>query len=295
MLAAFRRLPLYWPPGPSAAERNATIDGKGLSPDFVSAFAEWFVHIDLQSKDGVTRDDILELVRELGFNDESKICKRFLSEGEGHLEERRRLSSVGLQESVSLLAQLASSPDEPRKTPAAETGEDGKKEEGASGADDAPAAAEVGPSALPPQERVGPAAVALLRKKVQAPASMMQSASVLQQAMQVGGPRVVQLGDVDGSTPLADPEMPLSPPQGRGMDPVASPFGTVASRSLANDEPEAADDTELQQELERSRLKRLEESLLAQLGRVGSLSSAEEARLRDVRAKLAGPGPPQPS
>mmetsp|Transcript_4065 Transcript_4065/g.9603 ORF Transcript_4065/g.9603 Transcript_4065/m.9603 type:complete len:389 (+) Transcript_4065:58-1224(+) len=107
MLAAFRRLPLYWPPGPSEAERHSKLDPEGLPLELFNIFAEWFVLTDVQQAEGVTRDDVLELMQELGFSEEDKPCKQFLQRGESDIEEQRRLSNAGLQESISLLAKLA--------------------------------------------------------------------------------------------------------------------------------------------------------------------------------------------
>merc|ERR1740129_1926850 len=109
MLDWLRSLPFYSAPGPSASA-NSEVDPKGLPHDVVDAFAEWFVYTDLLEANGVTRDDVLELFREMGFSEEEPPCKDYLHRGEGQLEERRRLSGTGLQESVDLLAKLAVSP-----------------------------------------------------------------------------------------------------------------------------------------------------------------------------------------
>merc|ERR1712008_70555 len=99
-----------------------------------------------------TRDDILELFRDLGFDEDHAACKEFLNRGEGQLEERRRLSGVGLQESIDLLAKLA-------------------LVEGAS-------------PGSSPDHRLGREAVEQLRRRSKGLGSMLQNASALQQAMQ---------------------------------------------------------------------------------------------------------------
>ncbi|CAE8677982.1 unnamed protein product, partial [Polarella glacialis] len=106
MLEAFRQLPLYSPPGPSTAELNSRLDGTDLPQDLVQGLAEWFVAIDLQEPGGVSRDDVLELMGEFGFGEEEKPAKDFLFRGEGQIEERRRLTCAGLQETVTLVTDL---------------------------------------------------------------------------------------------------------------------------------------------------------------------------------------------
>lgn len=255
MLERWRRLPLYPPRGPSEAEENSEVDPSGLPGELVAAFTEWFVAIDLQEPGGVTRDDVLELVRELGLNEEDKHAKEFLNRGDGHLEERRRLSGAGLQESVNLLAKL-SRPCE-------------------KGAEPAPC-------------KLGDEALQLLQRKVQgASAAMMAGASALealqQQQMQV------QMAEQSQAAP---PGMLAGAPAAAGMLPgmagqaaSAGAFG-LASGAVAPEEQDALDEAE-QQQLELARLARMEEGLLATLERRGSLSAAEEARLEEVRARKA--------
>lgn len=254
LLASFRRLPLYYPPSDSDAEGNSALDGGGLSPEIVMAFAEWFVTTDLQQLEGVTRDDVLELFRELGFDDSSKPCKRYLEKGDGMLEERRRLSGAALQESLSLLAELAFAPI-------------AKVEEG----EEPP---------VNPRELVGSAAVEVMRKKVKGGTSMSSNAAALMQAMK-------------------PPDAMIAPPSVTGM---ASAMPSQSSASETNQPviaerkvettmkdssvDENVDDLQ-QLELERIRLQRLEQTLLARLERQGSLSAAEEGRLRDVRDQIA--------
>mmetsp|Transcript_31712 Transcript_31712/g.73571 ORF Transcript_31712/g.73571 Transcript_31712/m.73571 type:complete len:371 (+) Transcript_31712:50-1162(+) len=237
LLERWRMLPLYPAPGPSAAEENTRIDPQGLPFDLVDAFAEWFVALDLREPSGVTRDDVLELLREMGFGEEEQPCKDFLMRGDGQLEERRRLSGAGLQESIGLLAKLAASP-----------GKDSAEQQ---------------------QARVGSDSVELLRRKNAGVGSVLNAASALQQAMQMPG--------ASGPLAVGGPTMPPEVP--------------VPTRSPAQDSAEATDesgvDDAAQRRMEATRLARLEEGLLAKLERLGSLSPAEEARLRDVRERKA--------
>lgn len=103
---AVRRLPLYWPPPPRAGEMNSRTDAEGLPEEIKLAFCEWFVVTDLEEAKGVTRDDVLELMHDLGYSDKAQPAKDFLFRGEGHIEEKRRLTCVGLQESLTLLCAL---------------------------------------------------------------------------------------------------------------------------------------------------------------------------------------------
>lgn len=103
---AFRRLPLYWPPAPRAGEINSRTDAEGLPEEIKLAFCEWFVVTDLEEAKGVTRDDVLELMHDLGYSDKAQPAKDFLFRGEGHIEEKRRLTCVALQESLTLLCAL---------------------------------------------------------------------------------------------------------------------------------------------------------------------------------------------
>lgn len=106
LLAAFRRLPLYYPPGPSPASKNSELDFKGLPEELAMEFAQWFLAVDLREPEGVTRDLILELLTDLGFDESEKACKNFVLRGDGQLEEEKRMSAVSLQASVRLLSEL---------------------------------------------------------------------------------------------------------------------------------------------------------------------------------------------
>lgn len=108
LLERWRTLPFYPRPELRAGVRNGLLDGHGLTPELINAFAEWFVATDLQSPQGVLREDVLELLAELGLgSEEQKAVKAFVSTGDGRFEEQLRQQEVGLQESVSLLATLA--------------------------------------------------------------------------------------------------------------------------------------------------------------------------------------------
>lgn len=170
LLDRWRRLPLYPPPGPPPAARNSTLDGEGLDVDFVEAFAEWFVYTDLQDPNGVTRDDVLELLKELGFEEQEKPAKDFLYRGEGHIEERKRLSGAGLQESLSLVAKLALPDGKDSDTPS----------------------------------RLKPEAVEILKRKRRSAASVVDGASALRQMVQPLPTLQVPVPPAD-SGPAAEP------------------------------------------------------------------------------------------
>jgi len=234
LLERWMTLPLYPPPEPTSAELNSKVDPKCLPHNMVDALAEWFIATDLRELGGVSRDDILELFRDLGFDEDHAACKEFLNRGEGQLEERRRLSGVGLQESIDLLAKLVLA-------------------DGAS----------PGSSS---DHRLGLEAVEQLRRRSRGLSSMLQNASVLQQAMQAP----VGLAPAQAAPALAS---------------VADQTAGLV-QSWSEEMPADIDDVE-HNGMEKARLTRLEASLMAQLERIGTLSPAEEARLRDVRDQLA--------
>jgi len=248
MLERFRRLPVYWPPGPPAGEKNSNLDGEGLPPDIVDLFAAWFIATDLREAEGVTRDDVLELLREMGYPDDDKACKAFLERGEGLLEERRRMSGAGLQESLSLLAKFAA--------PTADSG-----------------------TAARPPDAVADA----LKRRLAGVASMSAGLSALQQAMQApsevamsGGSTQVQ-GLGVAAPFLAESAQP---------PPAASAAGSLPeAKSPEPEYPEEDLDESHQKMLEESHLARTEAVLLQKLERAGNLSPAEEARLQDVRQR----------
>lgn len=235
ILRALRRLPLYPPPGPSVAERNTSLDPEGLPPDLVQAFLEWFVVTDAKLELGVTRDDLLELLEELGITEEEKTCRDFLLRGEGHLEERKRFTGCGLQESLSLLGQLYRLPCDSEGVP-----------------------------------RLGPEATELLRRKVQGASG---SASPFHFFPPPAASAAAQDANVLGF--------------GSGAG-VGLPGGVAASPAIPDEvsDPLGMDEAE-HQLLEAKRLERLERNLIAKLERLGSLSPAEEAHLREIRLQLS--------
>lgn len=158
LLDRCRSLPFYWPPGATWAEKNSQLDGSGLPPDVMTAFTEWFLVNDLQQLEGICRDDVLELLRELGFDEADPACKAFLARGQGHLEERRRLTGCGLQEALELLAEVAVPVD-------VRAGGWGSSR----------------PALI--RERLGPEALELLKRKCSGVSSVLSSVSLMQQAM----------------------------------------------------------------------------------------------------------------
>jgi len=257
-----RRLPLYYPAGISHSEANTTIDAEGLSPELVLAFTEWFITLDLQQSDGVIRDDVLELFREMGFDDNSKHWKRYLERGDGHLEERRRMSGTGLQESVSLLASLAFKPEKPEKL------------------------AEGQQPPTDPQTLVGPQAVETLRNKMRAVAPVMSGAQALQALSQ--GTMQNQMTSASASmaaTPSATQGQPSQ--ENLSIPPEVGAPPSFQGKSFAEEGDDEIDDSGMQKNLEDARLRRMEDSLMARLESGGTLSAAEEGRLQDIRLQRA--------
>jgi len=254
LLERWRTLPLYPAPGPPPSEENSHVDPMGLPHDLVDVFAEWFIFTDARESGGVTRDDVLELFHELGFGEEEQPCKDFLMRGEGQLEERRRLSGAGLQESIALLAKLALP----------------------QGSDEA--------GAPRPEPRVGRESVELLKRKLVGVGSVLNAASALQQAMQTTGAASPSTVDAAAAPAEAMPPAPaptLAPAQ---LAPVA---GRGAEVSEDASDAQAGTDDDHHRRMEATRLAKVEQELVARLERNGSLSPAEEARLRDVREKKA--------
>eukprot|EP00930_Biecheleria_cincta_P089487 TRINITY_DN78805_c0_g1_i1.p1 TRINITY_DN78805_c0_g1~~TRINITY_DN78805_c0_g1_i1.p1 ORF type:complete len:381 (-),score=83.99 TRINITY_DN78805_c0_g1_i1:60-1115(-) len=249
LLDAFSRLPLYYPPDSSESEAvmNSSTDSSGLPEDLKMAFCEWFVVTDLEEPDGVTRDDVLELMGELGLNEDAQPAKDFLYRGAGHIEERRRLSCVGLQESLTLYASLtAESAKQQTKEPT----------------EGAPALA------LP---KSGAEQLEVLRRKFRRSQSALTGAEVLRQAM--ASPIGPAAANLDSPTTPA-PERPAA---------VAPEAAAAPLRAPEEDPGELDEDEELR--FEDVRLARLEAELLGRLERHGNLSPAEESRLADVRQK----------
>ncbi|CAJ1396036.1 unnamed protein product [Effrenium voratum] len=158
MVDALRRLPFYWPPASRAGEMNSRTDAEGLPDDLKTAFCEWFVATDLEEPKGVTRDDVLELINELGYSEKAQPAKDFLYRGEGQIEEKRRMTCAGLQESLTLLCTLRRDAEALPKAEAKE-----------------------GEEVAPPKPDTE--ALGILRRKVRRSSSMLNSAETLQAAM----------------------------------------------------------------------------------------------------------------
>eukprot|EP00931_Biecheleriopsis_adriatica_P115679 TRINITY_DN91446_c0_g1_i1.p1 TRINITY_DN91446_c0_g1~~TRINITY_DN91446_c0_g1_i1.p1 ORF type:complete len:351 (+),score=87.40 TRINITY_DN91446_c0_g1_i1:49-1101(+) len=247
MLDAFRRLPLYWPAGPRAAEVNSRMDAEGLPEDLKVAFCEWFVMADLEEPGGVTRDDVLELMVDMGYGEEAQPAKDFLYRGEGHIEERRRMSCVGLQESLTLLAAMRA---EALKK---------QKQEPADGASDAPS------------PKTDGEIVELLRRKFR------RSVSSLNSGMEAL--RQVNLMQAPSSLSNAG----ATAQEGNVQTAASSPSRPVPAAAPTWEDLDDTDEEDLR--MEDARLARVEEELMLRLERQGTLSPAEEARLADIRQK----------
>lgn len=290
MLQAFRRLPLYWPPQPKAAAEHSEIKAEGLGQEFVVAFTEWFILIDLQQSEGVTRDDVLELIEEFGIHEEDKVCRpivrRYLEPGDGSLEERKRLTGVGLQESITFLAELFHAPppkpdkksveEERRIDPALDdrhvTSDEYVEAHKDKGLDDDQLRERWQKLALVPlvlpREHMGAEAVELMRKKVRGMASISTGAAALRQAVHLPGAvsspttEILQAGTGAETVGLAGSLRPTA------LTPTV-------------DDSDVDEVQEMQSEV--ARLQRMEASLIGRLERMGALSPAEESRLADVR------------
>jgi hypothetical protein len=206
--------------------------------------------MDLQQTEGVIRDDILELLCEMGFDDRSKPCQRYLERGEGILQERKRMGGTGMQESLSLLAELV------LRTPPP------KLEEGMEAPPD-------------PRTLVGPG-VELLRKKVRGIAPVSAGAQALKMAMQPAEP----------PEPLRMSQMVAPALNPQQLQDTQRPSSAGLPSKVDDGDDDVENDAD-QLRLEAARLKRLEEDLMARLESRGSLFAAEEARLRDIRAQRA--------
>lgn len=120
------KLPFYWPPGPGVAETNTIMPQVELSSTLVDQISAWFIYQDTVLKEGVRRNDVLELFGELGLVDPekegvdsfqsvgseefrkevAKVAQTFIEKGRGRLSEYKRQSGVSLQEAVKLLDEL---------------------------------------------------------------------------------------------------------------------------------------------------------------------------------------------
>eukprot|EP00747_Dinoflagellata_sp_TGD_P211480 gnl/TRDRNA2_/TRDRNA2_84724_c0_seq1.p1 gnl/TRDRNA2_/TRDRNA2_84724_c0~~gnl/TRDRNA2_/TRDRNA2_84724_c0_seq1.p1 ORF type:complete len:423 (+),score=101.36 gnl/TRDRNA2_/TRDRNA2_84724_c0_seq1:88-1269(+) len=280
---AFMQLPLYPPPGPSLAEKNSTVNGGELQADLVTAVAEWFSSVDLQSPEGVTRDDVLELFREMGLcDDQDKLVKDFLAKGEGRLEERRRFSVCSIQEVVTLLDKLS---DPARLAKIAEQKKEQAEQSEQSESENATPAALPTDNAEQRPALVGDAAVQHVRRKLQGMSSFLPGASAMMQMSQVA-PALTEVAAA--ASEEASIQGRRSAATGAASSPGTMSFlpSTPPSslKSTASDPAsEVGLDDEQQRQFEVSRLSRIERQLLDRLERVGSLSPAEEARLADVR------------
>lgn len=250
LLERFRALPFYRLPEPPRAEANGSLDQQRLPPDLAIAFAEWFIHTDLQEAGGVVRDDILELFKELGLDEEHKSAKDFLHRGDGQLEEHRRLTGAGLQESITLLSKMSLPEDGSPCT-------------------------------------VGAEGVQLLRKKLKVPRapSVADGAQALQQAMSIGstaGEGALEAAAAQAAAEVSPPAPSFAEPEPAAPTPPTSQPAPAALGFGQADDPVEVDDGALRQ-FEDARLARVEGELLAKLSRQGSLSPAEESRLQDIR------------
>lgn len=118
------QLPLYYPPGPPVSERNAALpQTPELSQTIVDQLSAWFISNDAAAKDGLIREDVLELLSEkFGVIDNDKpesafpnemqrtalkaAVDKFIEKGRGRLTEYKRQSGVSLQESLELLNEV---------------------------------------------------------------------------------------------------------------------------------------------------------------------------------------------
>lgn len=246
LLERWRQFPLYPPPDPPAGELNSKLDGKGLPPDLVMALSEWFVHKDLLEAGGVVRNDILELMEELGLDETHKAAKDYLHRGEGRLEEHRRYTGTGLQESITLLSLMAYP-------------EEGNKE-----------------------GKVGvlinfDEATTVLRGKLpQRGPSVVDGAKALQQ-LKGGGTSLA-------ASMAATQTESAGTPSSLASSSTSSPKPIVPDAGTMHQEVDLGGDAEAElRRMEDARLASVEEGLLNRLNRQGALSPAEESRLQEVR------------
>jgi len=234
-------LPFYWPPETRTqkAAKLTTFDTQGLPSALAQAFMDWFVASDAQSIEGITRGSIIELMRDLGLGSDGCLAfTAFLQLGAGLLDDDR-LTSPGLQESISLLSQLVLAPEKPRR------GDELDK------------------------------ATARLKQKL-------------------GGSSITGFGPLMGLRQAPDfsklapphPAVRGHTPEAAGADSASSANAALRARALiANDDEddEVGLDEGQYRRMEDNRLRRIEGTLLQQLERNGTLTSAEEVRLNEVR------------
>lgn len=107
ILETLRNLSVFPPPGPTIAELNSRCDSPGLPKNVYDAWCQYFVETDNTSSDGVLRDDVVTLVVEFDLaSEEDKVIKAFIAEGRGRIDERKRLSSCSLDETLKLVEEL---------------------------------------------------------------------------------------------------------------------------------------------------------------------------------------------
>lgn len=119
-------LPFYYPPGPGAAEKNTRLPDVSIPESLVGEISGWFIYQDTAAKNGVRRNNILDLFGELGLCDPEKekntdflsvgdeefrksitrSVNSFVERGRGRLTEYKRQSGVSIQETIELLNEL---------------------------------------------------------------------------------------------------------------------------------------------------------------------------------------------
>lgn len=119
-------LPFYYPPGPGAAEKNTRLPDVSIPESLVGEISGWFIYQDTAAKNGVRRNNVLDLFGELGLCDPEKenntdflsvgdeefrksitrSVNSFVERGRGRLTEYKRQSGVSIQETIELLNEL---------------------------------------------------------------------------------------------------------------------------------------------------------------------------------------------
>lgn len=119
-------LPFYYPPGPGSAEKNTRLPDVSIPGSLVGEISGWFIYQDTAAKEGVRRNNVLDLFGELGLCDPekegnidflsvgdeefrksiTKSVNSFVERGRGRLTEYKRQSGVSIQETIELLNEL---------------------------------------------------------------------------------------------------------------------------------------------------------------------------------------------
>lgn len=119
-------LPFYYPPGPDQSEKNSTLPRVALPQGLVDQLSAWFIHQDTKLREGVRRNDVLDLFAVLGLVDPEKegdlsfesvggeefrksisqSVTSFINRGRGRLPEFKRQSGVSIQETIELLDEI---------------------------------------------------------------------------------------------------------------------------------------------------------------------------------------------